>query len=312
MRWESGALEDAVAGARGCSAIIRTDAEWRQHPQGQVVHSWPLIVQRSTGVSAAIRWSPTPARPLDGLRVLDLTRVLAGPTCGRTLAAFGADVLHVRGPNVPVVPAFVIDTGHGKRQAHCDFSDPGQLAALRRVALDADVVVQGYRPGVVARFGLDEASLRNDGFAGLFASVSAFGHEGPWSDRAGWEQLAQSTSGLCLDPLGDEKPTMLPSAATDYTTGFVLAGGIMEALDASLADGFARRVDASLCQTAAWMLRVGHLDLENEPTGFDPPMLRSETGFGVIDHLGPCVSVGGLDVGWTHPTTPLGQGGLTW
>jgi crotonobetainyl-CoA:carnitine CoA-transferase CaiB-like acyl-CoA transferase len=244
--------------------------------------------------------------------VLDLTRVLAGPTCGRTLAAFGADVLHVRGPNVPFVPAFVIDTGHGKRQAYADFTDAEQLAALREVALGADVVVQGYRPGVVARYGLDEESLRADGFSGVFGSVSAFGHDGPWADRAGWEQLAQSTSGLCLDPLGDEKPAMLPCAFTDYTTGFVMAAGIMEALDASLDDDRAKRVDGSLCQTAAWMLRVGRRDDVGTPTGFAPTILRSETGFGVVDHLGPCVEVDGLDVGWTRPTTPLGEGRLSW
>jgi crotonobetainyl-CoA:carnitine CoA-transferase CaiB-like acyl-CoA transferase len=310
--WESGRLEDAVAEVRGCSAVIRTEDEWRRHPQGELVRSWATVGHRSAQVAASGGWAPSPIRPLDGLRVLDLTRVLAGPTCARTLAAFGADVLHVRGPNVPVVPAFVVDTGHGKRQAHADLTDPGQLATLRRVALDADVVVQGYRPGVVGRYGLDEASLRADGFGGVFASVSAFGHEGPWSDRAGWEQLAQSTSGLCLDPLGDDKPAMLPCAFTDYTTGFVVAAGVMDALDASLADGVARRVDGSLCQTAAWLQRVGRRDDVGAPAGFVPRMIRSESGFGVVDHLGPCVDVDGLDVGWTRPTTPLGHGVLGW
>ena len=310
--WESGPLEDAVAERRGCSAIIRGEDEWRRHPQGALVHTWSIVEQRDAGVPAPTRWMPSPTRPLEGLRVLDLTRVLAGPTCGRTLAAFGADVLHVRGPDVPVVPAFVVDTGHGKRQAFADFTDPESLAALRRVALDADVVVQGYRPGVVARYGLDEDSLRADEFGGVYGSVSAFGHGGPWADRAGWEQLAQSTSGLCLDPLGDEKPAMLPCAFTDYATGFVMAAGIIDALAASLDDGLAKRVDGSLCQTAAWLLRVGRLDDVGAPIGFVPEMLRSETGFGVVDHLGPCVAVDGLDVGWTRPTTPLGQGTLSW
>lgn len=310
--WDSGQLEDAIAARSGCSAIIRTEDEWRRHPQGELVDSWPTVVQRTRRASASTNWTPSPTRPLQGLRVLDLTRVLAGPTCGRTLAAFGADVLHVRGPNVPVVPAFVVDTGHGKRQAHADFTDAGQLAALRSVALAADVVVQGYRPGVVARYGLDEDSLRSDGFRGVFASVSAFGHEGPWSGRAGWEQLAQSASGLCLDPLGDERPVMLPCAATDYTTGFVMAAGIMEALDAALADGWSRRVDGSLCQTAAWILRVGRSGEVATPSGFASELQRSETGFGVVEHLGPCVDVDGLDVGWVHPTTPLGAGRLSW
>ncbi len=310
--WEPSALEDAVAERRGCSAIIRTEDEWRRHPHGEFVHSWATVVRRDAAVPFRSRWAPSPTRPLDGLRVLDLTRVLAGPTCGRTLAAFGADVLHVRGPDIPHVPAFVVDTGHGKRQACADFTDPDDLAALRRVALDADVVVQGYRPGVVGRYGLDEESLRTDGFGGVFGSVSAFGHEGPWSDRAGWEQLSQSTSGLCLDALGDDEPPMLPCAFTDYTTGFVMAAGIMEALDASLVDGVAKRVDGSLCQTAAWILRLGQLDAVGNPTGFAPMLRRSETGFGIVEHLGPCVDVEGLDVGWTRPTTPLGGGSLGW
>jgi hypothetical protein len=311
-RWASVELEDAVAARRGCAAIIRTDGEWRSHPQGGLVHSWPTVVTTESGVSFSATWSPSTRRPLAGLRVLDLTRVLAGPTCGRTLAAFGADVLHVRGPDVPHVPAFVIDTGHGKRQAHCDFDDPDQLARLREVARGADVVVQGYRPGVVARVGLDEVSLRADGFAGVYGSVSAYGHDGPWADRAGWEQLAQSVSGLCTDPSGVDAPTLLPCAATDYTTGFALAAGIIGALADAVEDGRARRVDASLCQTAAWIVRAGRAEGDRAPSGVVPELLRTHTAFGIVEHLGPGVAVDGLDVGWTSPTTPLGARRLTW
>lgn len=310
-KWESAELEDAVAAVHGCAAIIRTEDEWRQHPQGRIVFDMPTVVQSKCNATRE-RWSPSQVRPLDGLRVLDLTRVLAGPTAGRTLAAFGADVLHVRGPNVPVIPAFVIDTGHGKRQAFAELTDPDDRDRLRQIALDADVVLQGWRPGVVDRFGLDEVSLRIDGFAGIYGSVCAYGHDGPWAQRAGWEQLAQSTSGLCLEPLGVDQPTMLPCAATDYTTGFALAAGVMQALDASLDDGHARRVDASLCQTAGWILEVGRLADLDGPIGFTPTMLRSDTDFGVVEHLGPCVAVDGLDIRWERPTTPLGQGTLTW
>ena len=312
--WGSTGLEDAVAERDGCAAIIRTEQEWRHHPQGTLVHRLPVVVQhvrQAVGGTVGWRWTPSPSRPLEGLRVLDLTRVLAGPTCGRTLAAFGAEVLHVRGPDVPFVPAFVIDTGHGKRQAFADLTDPTERDRVREVALTADVVVQGWRPGVVGRFGLDEDALRGDGFAGVYGSVCAYGHVGPWAARAGWEQLAQSASGLCTDPTGDEKPGMLPCAATDYTTGFVLATGIMDALGASLVDGRARSVEASLCQTAAWILRVGRLGL-GAPAGVRPDLLTSRTGFGTVEHLGPCLEVEGVDVGWTRPTTPLGAGALTW
>jgi hypothetical protein len=321
--WNSEDLEDAVARAAGCAAVVRSADEWRRHPQGRIVDQLAAVEQRDGGVAASQAWSPSARRPLDGLRVLDLTRVLAGPTCARTLAAFGAEVLHVSGPDVPFVPAFVIETGHGKRQAFADLDDPAERDRLRAIAIDADVVVQGWRPGVVDRFGLDEASLRGDGFGGCYGSLCAYGHDGPWSLRAGWEQLAQSTSGLCLDPMGVDAPRMLPCAATDYTTGFVLAAGIVRALAAMLDDGRARRVEASLCQTAAWILRVGRLDEQrsrssddaidwHHPIGLSPELVRSDTAFGVVDHLGPCMAVDGLDVGWTMPTAPLGSGTLRW
>ena len=238
--------------------------------------------------------------------------MLAGPTCGRTLAALGADVLHVRGPNVPFVPAFVIDTGHGKRQAHCDFSDAEALGELRSVAVNADVVVQGYRPGVVEKYGLDEPALRAAGFGGVYGSVSAYGPAGPWADRAGWEQLAQATSGLCGDPLGDRRPEMLPAAVTDYTTGFVAAGAVVRAVADQLNDGLARSVEMSLCQTAAWLVRVGDDIAVSEPEAMSPDLVRTETQFGTLDHLDPCFAVDGLNIGWRLPTAPLGSGPLGW
>lgn len=311
-RWHSDDLEDRVAAEGGCSAVVRTEGEWREHPHGSVVHGLPVSIE-TVGSSVERRdWRPSPDRPLRGLRVLDLTRILAGPTCGRTLGSLGADVLHVRGPEIPSVPAFVMDTGHGKRQAFCDFADADELSALRSIALEADVVVQGYRPGIAAKFGLDEESLRGDGYAGLFGSISAFGPTGPWSERAGWEQLAQSTSGLCEGALGERRPTMLPGAVTDYTTGFVLAGSLIAALRASMLDDRARRVDAALCMTAAWLLRVGRRVDGEKSRGLSASLITSETAWGRLEHLGPGFTVDGIDVGWDRPSAPLGSGPLTW
>ncbi len=311
-RWYSDDLEDRVAAEGGCSAIIRTEGEWREHPHGSIVHGLPVSVETVGAAVERRAWQPSSDRPLRGLRVLDLTRILAGPTCGRTLAALGADVLHVRGPEIPSVPAFVMDTGQGKRQAFCDFTDASELAVLRSVALDADVVVQGYRPGVAAKFGLDENSLRNDGYVGLFGSISAFGPIGPWSERAGWEQLAQSASGLCSGVRGERRPTMLPGAVTDYVTGFVLAGSIIAALRASMLDDRARRVDAALCMTAAWLLRVGRRVEGGTASGLRAELRRSETEWGILEHLGPGFAIDGIDVGWDRPSAPLGSGQLTW
>ncbi len=298
--WSSQALEDAIGEQGLCGVVVRTPEEWLAHPQGAAVAELDTVTvteRSSDGMTGRERWRPSdPARPLAGLRVLDLTRVLAGPTCGRTLAAFGADVLQVTGPHVPNVPAFVIDTGHGKRRALCDLTDPRQAERLRQLAEEADVVVQGYRPGVITRHGLDEASLRDRDWDGIYGSISCFGAEGPMSDRAGWEQLAQSTSGIALvEGAQDGSPTLVPAAATDYTTGLLLAARIIRCL----AEESGVRIDASLCQTAMWLLRAGADLNPADAAGVDSATTERQLGdFGVVDRLGFGAEVEGLDIGW--------------
>lgn len=297
-RWSAQALEDAIGEHGLCGVVVRTPDEWLAHPHGAAIAELDTVTvtEQQTG-SNHEPWQPSDStRPLAGLRVLDLTRVLAGPTCGRTLAAFGADVLQVTGPDVPNVPAFVIDTGHGKRRALCDLADPAQAEHLRRLAEEAHVVVQGYRPGVIARHGLDETSLRDRGWDGIYGSISCFGPSGPMSDRAGWEQLAQSTSGIALtEGAADGSPTLVPAAATDYTTGLLLAARIIRAL----VHRAPARIDASLCQTAMWLLRAGaNLD-PADAVGVGSASTERQLGdFGEVDRLGFGAEVDGLDIGW--------------
>ncbi len=303
-QWTGADLEREIGEQLLCGIMLRTHDEWLAHPQGVAVEALDTIVVHPFA-KPANPFEPTDrARPLTGLKVLDLTRVLAGPTCGRTLAAFGADVLQVTGPDVANVPAFVIDTGHGKRRAVCDLTDPSQAAALRALALEADVVVQGYRPGVIARHGLDAASLRAAGWNGVYGSISCFGTVGPFADRAGWEQLAQSVTGIALSGTHltgsgragrESSPALLPAAATDYTTGLLMAGRIMRLLERSEAGD----IEASLCQTASWLLRIG-ADLDpGEAVGIGTPLTERQLGdFGVVDRLGFGAQVDGLDIGW--------------
>ncbi len=306
-------LENEIADRRLCGAMLRTTAEWHDHEHGSAVQALPTVIT-GPAIDPIAGWEPASRRPLAGLRVLDLTRVLAGPACGRTLAALGADVLQVTSPATPNVPVFVIDTGHGKRRAFCDFTNADELQDLRHIAQRAHVIVQGYRPGVVERFGLDAGSLRTDGFTGLHASVSCYGPTGPFAQRAGWEQLAQSVSGLAdFDAVQPDAPapTMLPAAATDYTTGFRLAGAIVRALEA----GHGRDLHASLCQTAAWIQRAGSLDAEAEPhAGLTDGMATSaiRSSFGTLTRLEPGVRVQGLDVSWRSPSASLGSSSLSW
>lgn len=306
--WSGEDLEAAVVERRGCAAVIRTEDEWQAHPHGKFVAGLDAVDVRP--VSEALGgWEPSQRRPLSGLRVLDLTRVLAGPTCGRSLAALGADVLQVTGPDTPNVPSFVVDTGQGKRRAFGDFTVANDLAAVQQLAVSAHVVVQGNRPGVVARYGLDAETLRSNGFRGIYANVSAFGPSGPLADRAGWEQLAQSVSGIAnLEGDGD-RPALLPAAATDYTTGFLLAGAITR----QLGRGLAADIDASLCQTAQLLLRAGPRRDPAMATGIGTPTTETVvSGFGRVERLTPNVTVEGLDLTWRCGPMALGSSLLTW
>ncbi len=306
--WDGQALEDAVAERRGCAALIRTEDEWQAHPQGAAVSELDAVHVRPVAEPIA-GWEPSQRRPLTGLRVLDLTRVLAGPACGRTLAALGADVLQVTGPNTPHVPSFVIDTGQGKRRAFGDFNVPNDLAAMQQLAVSAHVVVQGYRPGVVQRYGLDAETLRSQGFRGIYANVSAYGPSGPFVERAGWEQLAQSVSGIAALEGTVDKPALLPAAACDYITGYLLAGAIAR----QLGSGLAADIDASLCQTARLLLLAGPRRDPADATGIGTPTTETVvSGFGRVERLTPNVTVEGLDLTWRSGPMALGSSLLTW
>lgn len=313
-RWAARDLEDAIAGRSLCGVMVRSWDEWSAHEHGREVCRLPLVRTTEHAGTRVPRsrtpWAPSDGdRPLRGLRVLDLTRVLAGPTCGRTLAAFGADVLQLTGPGTPNVPAFVIDTGHGKRRATVDLGDESSRNAVRRLALDADVVVQGYRPGIIQRFGLDEATLRSAGWSGVYGNISCFGPEGPFAERAGWEQLAQAVTGLAVMEGSAEIPVMVPAAVTDYTTGLLLAGRLMRELHGAVP----ATVDASLCQTAAWIADVGAVCDPAEASGLgDTPLVNLDSSFGSLDVASLGVRIQGLDTSWPWASRSLDADEPVW
>ncbi|KAG9118338.1 hypothetical protein FRC07_007204, partial [Ceratobasidium sp. 392] len=185
--WEAQLFEDAVIRAGGCAFKARSFAEWDAHPHGMhTANLAPLLVRKA---------GEAPARPLPsaekgdlslkGLRVLDLTRVIAGPVCGRTLAAHGADVIWITSPNLPNLPALDVDTSRGKRTVQLDLNAEEDLSTFRRLLKDADVLLQSYRPDSLARRGFGPDELAQD-YPGLItASLSAFGLDGPWGGRRG-------------------------------------------------------------------------------------------------------------------------------
>lgn len=314
--WKAQDLEDTLAAEGLCGAMARTREEWLAHDQGKALANSPPVEIIKVGESdpEPIRSS---TRPLGGTRVLDLTRVLAGPTCARTLASHGAEVLKVNSPNLQSVPPFVIDTGHGKRSALLDLDTAGDAQTLRGLATTTDVFSQGYRKGALERrgFGAEDLAALRPGI--IYVSINAYGHVGPWADRPGWEQLAQTASGIATDEGTPEAPRLIGAAATDYTTGYLAALGVMTALKRRAVEGGSYRVRASLCQTANWLYSFGLFDRDAPLPEMDfglaePWMTRSQSGFGTLHHLGPISHMSETPPRWDQPTVPLGTHEAKW
>jgi crotonobetainyl-CoA:carnitine CoA-transferase CaiB-like acyl-CoA transferase len=252
------------------------------------------------------------ARPLGALRVLDLTRVLAGPTVGRTLAEHGADVLLVNSPERPNVPPFVLDTGHGKRSAFVDLDTPDGATRLAALTRDADVFVQGYRACALERRGFGPEVLA-DGHRGLvYVTVNCYGDAGPWRDRGGWEQMAESCTGIA-DAQGEPgAPALVPAAACDYTTGYLGALGVMGALARRASDGGSYHVRVSLCQTGAWIRSLGAVCDPRAATGASARTITTETPFGRLQHLPPVAQLSTTPAHWSRPPVPLGTDEAAW
>ena len=223
-QWDALELEEAIIAANGAGGMVRSMQEWARHPQSAAVASLPLLEIEKIGDSPP-EALPEGSRPLSGVRVLDLTRVLAGPTCARTLAEHGADVMKITAPHLPSISAQEYDTGHGKLSAHLDLREEKDLETLRGLVREADVFSQGYRPGTLARRGLspqDLAALR----PGIVAvSLSAFGRLGPWASRRGFDTVVQTVSGITarqgeLFPGAEPGPQFYPVSAIDYLTGY--------------------------------------------------------------------------------------------
>lgn len=313
-RWDAQALEDALAEASTTGAMVRTPEEWAAHPQHDAVRSLGRVSVTKVGES-----EPEPVgdgkRPLGRVRALDLTRVLAGPTCGRTLASHGADVLLVNAPNAGNVPAFVLDTSHGKRSAIVDLDTPEGRGALGELVAECDVFTQGYRSGALERrgFGLDDVVATRPG--AIYVTINCYGDAGPWRTRPGWEQLAQSTSGIAHVQGGDGPPRLIPAAACDYTTGYLAAAGVMNALALRAVEGGSYHVQASLCQTATWIIDEGARCDPSSAAGvpdMTPWMTESVTSEGTLRHLGPIVTMSSTPARWERPSPPIGADQAVW
>jgi crotonobetainyl-CoA:carnitine CoA-transferase CaiB-like acyl-CoA transferase len=322
--WNAAELEEAIIAAKGAGGMVRTKQEWARHPQGIAVAGLPLMEVVRIGDSPP---EPLPHgdRPLSGVRVLDLTRVLAGPTCARTLAEHGADVLKVTGVHLPNLGYQEFDTGHGKLSTFLDLRQPRDVETLRGLVGQADVFSQGYRPGSLGARGLSPEELAAIRPGLVYVSLSAFGHAGPWADRRGFDTVVQSVSGITtrqaeVVPGKGPGPEFYPVSAIDYCTGYLMAFGAMLALERRAREGGSWLVRISLAQVGKWIVDLGEVPaagLAGVPEDFAAEELEawsmvSDTPSGRLRHLRPVVRLSETPPYWARPSVPLGYHPPIW
>jgi crotonobetainyl-CoA:carnitine CoA-transferase CaiB-like acyl-CoA transferase len=310
--WRGEDLEEAVFERGACAGLERTYDEWDLSEQGGVVAGQPLLSISRLGNSPA-ETLPAGERPLSGIRALDLTRVLAGPTCARTLAEHGADVLRIAATQLPNNERHTIDTGHGKRSTALNLDQERGLEQLRSLTRTADVFSQSYRPGSLAARGFSFESVAALRPGIVYVSLSAFGPVGPWRGRRGFDTLVQTVSGISDEYALDGKPRLLPVSALDYITGYLAAFGVMVALRRRAEEGGSYHVEVSLAQTGRWL--CGQARCSPDQVALAPPDLppdriaalssTTETPFGRLRHLAPAVRLSETPARWERPAVPL-------
>ncbi|WP_321799546.1 CoA transferase [Caballeronia sp. J97] len=318
LSWRGSDYENAAAERGLVVTMLRTFDEWDATSQARAIAAQPLMTITRIGDAPPLSLPSlsVDARPLDGLRVLDFTRILAGPVGGRALAAFGADVMLVNGPHLPNIPA-IADTSRGKRSALLDLRSPSDRDALWRLIDDAHVFAQGYRPGGIASlgFGPEAVARRRPGI--VYTSLTAYGADGPWADRRGFDSLVQTAMGFNAaegDAAGAGKPRPLPMQMLDMASGFLMAFGAVAALWKQQREGGSWHVEVSLAQTGHWLRGLGRVDgaFEIAKPDLAPYVERVESGFGELVAVRPSAQLARTPAGYARESAPPGTSAARW
>jgi crotonobetainyl-CoA:carnitine CoA-transferase CaiB-like acyl-CoA transferase len=319
MTWKAEDFETA-AYAGGCVvSMMRSRDEWLAHPHATALAAQPLVSIEKIGDAAPRPW-PAGDRSLAGLRVLDLSRVIAGPVAGRTLAAHGADVMLISSPNLPAIPWLTIDTGRGKLSSFADLATEEGRAALRGLLAEADIFSQGYRPQSITALGFSPQDAARIRPGIVYVSLSAYGHAGPWAGRRGFDSLVQTSTGFNHaegQVAGVEGPKELPAQVLDHATGYLMAFGAMMARARQAREGGSWHVQVSLARTGQWVWGLGRVangfataDLGGEAV--KPLLEEVPSGFGALTAVKHSAILSATPAFWERPAMPLGSHPAQW
>ena len=323
MQWDAEPFETAAYAAGGVVAMMRSHDEWSSLPHAKALAELPLISIEKIGDGPPKPW-PAGDRPLAGVRVLDLSRVIAGPVAGRTLAAHGADVLLISSPNLPAIPWLTIDNGRGKLTSFVDLKTEQGRDTLRGLLAQADIFSQGYRPTSIAALGFspEDAAKINPGI--VYVSLSAYGHTGSftgsWAERRGFDSLVQTTTGFNHaegKAAGVDGPKELPAQMLDHATGYMMAFGAMMAKARQSREGGSWHVRVSLAQTGRWLWNLGRVadgfrteDLKGESV--QPYIEDLTSGFGPLRSVRHSAALSRTPAFWARQAMPLGSHSPAW
>ena len=319
LQWDGEAFETA-AYAGGCVvALMRSHDQWSMLPQAEAIAELPLIEIEKIGDAEPRPW-PAGDRPLKGLRVLDLSRVIAGPVAGRTLAVHGADVMLISAPDLPAIPWLTIDTGRGKLSSFVDLESEQGREVLSGLLAQADIFSQGYRPRSLAALGFSPQDAGRISPGIIYVSLSAYGRAGPWAERRGFDSLVQCATGFNDAEgraAGVDGPKELPAQMLDHATGYLMAFGAMMARARQSREGGSWHVQVSLARTGRWLWELGRLadglateDLQRE--AILPYVEEAASGFGPLRAVTHAAQLSRTKAFWQRPAMPLGSHPPQW
>ncbi|AZE90949.1 CoA transferase [Pseudomonas orientalis] len=310
-KWSAAELEQAVVDAGGCAAHMRTWQAWQNHPQGLAVNAEPLIQRQAFANAGEKPWLGSAARPLAGLKVLDLTRVLAGPVASRFLAGLGANVLRIDSPTWDE-PGVVPEMTLGKRCARLDLKSAEGRQVFETLLADADILFHGYRADALEQLGYAGDALQRIAPGLIDVSLNAYGWSGPWRNRRGFDSLVQMSSGIAEAGMAwkqADTPSPLPVQALDHATGYLMAASAIRALSERFKSGRGGSARLSLARTAKLLVDAGQVPeqpaLRAEEAG-DQGLVVEQTAWGQAHRLLAPLTISGTPLQWDLPAGELG------